>query len=290
MKKETIGTLIIVLIVIIAGVYLLRRPLMPKPDTGNGTASTTDVAYFCQEGTIAASYGTASVNLHLSDGRVLDLPQAMSGSGVRYEKDTAVFWSKGNNAFLEEGGKTTFSNCVAGTQTQSGNNNTFTDASKTFSFAYPNMFSLYGGDGSYAADWRAQTTDLGLLLAAVQVPRSYQPATNFSEAKFTVGTSSDPKAVASCLTEENMNPGAAISTVLINGNTFTKISMSDAGAGNFYDTTSYRAVRNGQCYVVEYTIHSTNIGNYSPDQHISQFDKVKVQGVLENMVQSFKFI
>jgi putative hemolysin/membrane-bound inhibitor of C-type lysozyme len=56
----------------------------------------------------------SSVKLALSDGRTLDLPQARSGSGARYANagETIVFWNKGNTAFIEEGGKTTFRECA----------------------------------------------------------------------------------------------------------------------------------------------------------------------------------
>jgi len=51
----------------------------------------------------------------LSDGRRLALPHALSGSGARYATDdeSVVFWNKGNTAFLEEAGKTTYAECVA---------------------------------------------------------------------------------------------------------------------------------------------------------------------------------
>jgi putative hemolysin/membrane-bound inhibitor of C-type lysozyme len=56
----------------------------------------------------------SSVRLALSDGRKLSLPQAMSGSGARYANadDSFVFWTKGNTAFVEEKGKTTFEDCA----------------------------------------------------------------------------------------------------------------------------------------------------------------------------------
>ncbi|MFO1415464.1 MAG: DUF333 domain-containing protein [Burkholderiales bacterium] len=74
--------------------------------------------FACEGGkTIAATFrnGTpASVQLALSDGRKLDLPQAMSASGARYANadESVVFWNKGNTAFLEENGKTTFGGCA----------------------------------------------------------------------------------------------------------------------------------------------------------------------------------
>jgi membrane-bound inhibitor of C-type lysozyme len=57
------------------------------------------------------------VVLTLADGRTLTLQQTASGSGIRYvnPRETFVFWSKGDGAFVEEGpGQTmTYSNCQA---------------------------------------------------------------------------------------------------------------------------------------------------------------------------------
>jgi membrane-bound inhibitor of C-type lysozyme len=56
------------------------------------------------------------VVLTLADGKKLDLPQTLSGSGIRYanQGETFVFWSKGDTAFVEEGpGQTvTYKDCV----------------------------------------------------------------------------------------------------------------------------------------------------------------------------------
>ena len=65
---------------------------------------------------IEASYETEKVDLVLSDGRTLSVPQAMSGSGARYANadESFVFWNKGNDAFITEGdpNSPTFNNCV----------------------------------------------------------------------------------------------------------------------------------------------------------------------------------
>jgi membrane-bound inhibitor of C-type lysozyme len=56
----------------------------------------------------------ASVRLVLSDGRALTLPQTLSASGARYANgdESIVFWNKGDTAFVEEGGRTTYAGCV----------------------------------------------------------------------------------------------------------------------------------------------------------------------------------
>lgn len=65
---------------------------------------------------IDATFFADRVDLKLSDGRTLSLPQTMSGSGIRYANadETFVFWSKGDTAFITEGADETetFSDCV----------------------------------------------------------------------------------------------------------------------------------------------------------------------------------
>jgi membrane-bound inhibitor of C-type lysozyme len=55
-----------------------------------------------------------NVQLSLSDGRHLVLPQAASASGARYANrdESFVFWNKGRTAFIEELGQRTYVGCV----------------------------------------------------------------------------------------------------------------------------------------------------------------------------------
>lgn len=83
-----------------------------------------------------AYFGTETLKLVLSDGRSFDLDQVMSGSGIRYEKDNVVFIGKGSDAMLQEGGATTYENCVANSSNDTDVNgiSKFTDQGKTISF------------------------------------------------------------------------------------------------------------------------------------------------------------
>jgi membrane-bound inhibitor of C-type lysozyme len=70
--------------------------------------STVD--YACKDGkTIKAAFYSDKVDLVLSDGRKMTLPQTMSGSGIRYANgdESIVFWSKGKGAFITEGADAT---------------------------------------------------------------------------------------------------------------------------------------------------------------------------------------
>lgn len=55
------------------------------------------------------------VRLVFSDGRKMTLPQAMSADGARYadKAETIVFWNKGQTAFVQENGTTTYAECSA---------------------------------------------------------------------------------------------------------------------------------------------------------------------------------
>lgn len=164
----------------------------------------------------------------------------------------------------------------------------YTDTLESFSFLYPKVAEITSDKDKLTQSWRANTTLPGILLVRADVPRTFEPQTNFAGAYFTVGVSADRDVVASCHTEDLVEH-AKQGVVSIGDVVFTTFETSDAGAGNFYETMSYRTTHNGSCFALEYTIHSTNIGNYSPDQGITAFDHDRVRKLLEGMVDSFEF-
>jgi membrane-bound inhibitor of C-type lysozyme len=75
------------------------------------------VKYACADNkTIDATYYADKVDLVLSDGRTMSVPQAMSASGARYANadESFVFWNKGDTAFITEGDpdNPTFNDCI----------------------------------------------------------------------------------------------------------------------------------------------------------------------------------
>lgn len=282
-----IGLLIIVLVLGVLGV----RAYLSSKSAAEPVIATA--SYLCRDGkSIDASYTAKNVTLTLSDTRALVLPQVMSGSGTRYESGTTAFVTKGDNAFLEEKGVQTYVDCVANgspTTTASGLKQ-FTDGGGTFTFMYPSSVTVTGGGVGYTQEWMVNATTSGLVLAKATLDQSFQPKTNFNDAKLTVGTSADPSAVASCLTyNPSGGPSPAPARETINGTAYTVLHSSDAAAGNRYDTTSYRTIRNGQCYVIEYTIHYGNIANYDAKSGIKEFDEAAVMKVMDGIVRTFRF-
>ena len=297
-----------VILLALGGAYLVWReqtpPSVPPPPVTLPTASTPPptLTYYCTgDKTIRATFtnrpaegGAGAVELILSDKRTFNLPQAVSGSGIRYEDtktrygtDVALI-GKGDNAFLTENGHITYEDCIAAIVEESDAPGyaTYTDVGKTFMFAFPTNVSVAGSAVGYSQDWSAQATASGLVLAKLVVPSSYQPGTNFNEAKFMVGVSTDPAAMASCLTGPQ---GAKAVATKVGDATAAKLTFSDAAAGNRYDTTSYRALHNGQCYAIEYTIHYGNIDNYQKGS-VKEFDEASLTAALDEVAHSFQFL
>ncbi len=296
MKKKII--IVAVIIIALLGVRIFYWYLWPRHQVSvvatssvvvpSATSTTPLITYYCQEGNFQAQYESSQVDFVLPNGQKFYLPQTVSGSGIRYEKDKMIFLSKGDNASLENNSKAIYTNCVSGNQVANQENNIYTNAAGTFSFSYPSQFVMHGSDFGYSQDWRAESSALGLLFNVVEIPREFLPQTNFGGAKFTIGVSADSDAVKNCLLPDQ--GASTTSQEMIGGRQFAKINLADAGAGNYYETTSYRTLEDGECYAVEYTIHSTNIENYSPDQGIKKFDHDKVAAILEGIARSFRFI
>ncbi len=324
LKKMIVPILMLLALLVIIDRIAMRddswNGSLPQKQTGNqdegsdrNTEDISSVTYFCKEGNIEADFGPESMGLLLGpSAQSFSLPQVRSGSGIRYEKDGLEFSGKGAQAVVIKDGKEIFSDCIAGTVRALGASATgadsrfsFSDEAKTFSFSYPRDFRVVGSDMGLTEMWRQNSTAMGSLLATVVIPRSFQPKTNFSEAVFTVGMSVDPQAVATCTVPSNGEqyavsggkgdaPRASRSdkptAVRINGTAFTKITFSDAAMSNYQDTVSYRTLRDGACYAVEYMIHSTNRAVYDSTQGITEFDRTRIEEIMEGIVRSFSFL
>jgi len=293
-RKAVFYIAFLVLLAIIGYAVVHKAPVVTAPVITIPAAPvvTATANYSCDNNaSIVASFSDSIVSLVLSDGRTVPLPQTVSADGAQYKKDTMLFVTKGDQAFLQEGQNVTYANCINNSNSTAVNGlKTFTDQGKTFTFTYPEAFSVTGGGIGYTESWKANSDNtLGLILATIIIPQSYQPKTNFGDAKFTVGTSSDPEAVKNCLID-NTGVGVKKSVAIIHGVPYTKMVSTDAGAGNRYETTSYRAIQNNQCYAIEYTIHYAVLENFDKNSGVTAFDTTKVHAMLEGIAQSFAFL
>ncbi|HVU06733.1 MAG TPA: MliC family protein [Candidatus Paceibacterota bacterium] len=113
--------LIIAILVVLAYVsfHMIKRGGdidVPPGFVGPKNDIVNDVVFACTAGKSihAVFHTTNTVDLVLSDGRALSIPQVISASGARYADadESFVFWNKGNTAFIQEKGATTFAGCA----------------------------------------------------------------------------------------------------------------------------------------------------------------------------------
>ena len=171
-----------------------------------------------------------------------------------------------------------------------------TDANNTaggFSIAYPLDFDTQDNySATPSADWRLDANGIsGIKYFTLTVPRAFEPQTNFADATLTVGASGNSAAVTQCFTPDaSGGPATATSSVPIDGINFTVFKFDGAGAGNYYETTSYRTLHAGKCYAIEYTIHSGQILNYPASYDLQPLNEQQIDSVMQTIVNTFKFI
>lgn len=108
---------VILIILVVAGViyYQWSGKMLKKNSQTIQPETTIKATFNCSAGkTISAEFSNEKVELVLSDDRKIELPQAISASGARFANsdESFVFWNKGDTAFIEENGQTTFSDCL----------------------------------------------------------------------------------------------------------------------------------------------------------------------------------
>jgi hypothetical protein len=74
----------------------------------------------------------------------------------------------------------------------------------------------------------------------------------------------------------------------INGISFTIQSGADAGAGNYYEWTTYSTTREDMCVNLSFILHSTNRLNYPTPP--PEFDREAESAIFEEMVSTFTWL
>lgn len=166
----------------------------------------------------------------------------------------------------------------------------YTNQKYGVSLKYPATFQLVPGKSGPLAEWQLYGLINGIEIVSIEIPSSFQIRTNFMGASLRIGLSTNATAVKECL-----NPPSSFgyrdtySSRAIGGVVFRKFTRADAGAGNFYEYTSYRIVRNGGCEVFEYSLHKTNIQNYPAEAGRKEFDRTAVVNTLESVLDTVRF-
>ncbi len=156
----------------------------------------------------------------------------------------------------------------------------YTNSTYGFKFSYPKTMKF--ATPSYAS--------LQDKIVEIQIGKDNYPGTNFGDGTFSVSAQS-AKSRAECLALTPPENGDGFKTkTAINGTDFYMTKSTGAGAGNFYESTIYRTVRDigGACIEIMETIHTTNIGNY-PEGTVTEVNKTEIQHKLDQILNSFEF-
>ena len=157
----------------------------------------------------------------------------------------------------------------------------------TYSFSYPRDFDLVQSGGVYGGflgDGRDAQVTVTTPSDAFQSPKS-----NFGSAYFTVSVASGTKAAADCYKMPAGPTGSpsATSTIEVNGRSYMMSTTTGVGAGNIYDSRVYRTTFNGFCFEAALTVHTGNIGMYTPGT-VVPFDGNRAFDILEAVLNTFR--
>lgn len=106
MKKDRKIFVVVAIVAVILVSFLIWR-------SGQNDTQTIFTFSCADKKAIKAVFTPQKVSLTLSNGKRLNLNQAVSASGARYTTldGSTVFWNKGDTAFIEENGVATYSDC-----------------------------------------------------------------------------------------------------------------------------------------------------------------------------------
>jgi hypothetical protein len=110
--------------------------------------------------------------------------------------------------------------------------------------------------------------------------------TNLGNASVSIGISKDPTIVAACNAGQAAQGEKPAGTATLSGVKFTRFTFEDAGVGNRYSSTIYRATAGGNCYEVVEFLHWAAMENFSPGA-IKEFDRAGVEAELHTIARSF---
>ena len=292
-----IGILFLMLCGFVLWVYR-DAPLFAK-FLGSGTPTPVHaVTYTCDNGkTITASFFGAdlgkssapgqptsegSVSLVLSDGRIMNLLQTASGSGVLYvDSDrTFSFLSKGNTAFIEEGSHhdQTFNGCVTASNTPGQENwDTYASSTMGVTVRYPETYTVK----AYAYDRGPKKAPIHGIMFGIQ--DSLWQGTNLSsDTRLSIEELPD---VARCSATAFFNDITRQTARSDMGVDYFVATSSGVGAGNFYEEQVFAIQNSNPCTAVRYFVHSTNISNYDPGQ-VSAYNSAKLLAEFDKIRQS----
>jgi hypothetical protein len=111
--------------------------------------------------------------------------------------------------------------------------------------------------------------------------------TNLFGAYLMFGSSNDASLVETCTQPASLGgPETIWGDVTINGIKFTRSEASGVATGNIYEQVFHRVAINGVCYEITFLIHSGNMGAYSPELKVTEFDRSAILRRFESILST----
>jgi heat shock protein HslJ len=123
---------------------------------------------------------------------------------------------------------------------------------------------------------------------SMRIDLPFTAGTNLQEKYLQIDASSGAAECASPLTEGYAPGQLTPETVTIGGLDWTKVSGSDAGAGNYYDFTAYTTTQGDTCVSLSFVLHSTAAQNYTPP--LPEFNRDAETAIFEQIVGTFQWL
>lgn len=269
MTTRQLVALAITIIIIVSVVLYFRTPSREEPLASvtyacNGGKSML-VRYYRGEAKPAATADlpptlTGKVELALSDGRSMTLPQTVSADGGRYANadESFVFWTKGNGALvLEDNQQKSFIGCILIAPQPEDTNLTlvYANGGNGFSIRMPQGYAV---DESYRYEGLGPNREIaGIKLT---IPESLAAGTNLGSDSY-VSVEGIPQ-TASCTADLFLDRPGRLQTLIDNDVQYTVASSTGAAAGNRYDETVFALFGTNPCIAVRYFVHYGAIENY----------------------------
>ena len=259
----------IVIIIVVIGLSLARTHA-PKLARAVSYSCDADKAISAQYYEKSTEKPDGSVELLLSDGRKVTLPQTVSTSGIRYsnEDESFIFWSKGNGAIiLENNEQKSYMGCIEVAQELAGLNmpQIFSSGAQGFSLRLPED---YVKDESYK--YQALGPGKDIWGTKFTIPASVATGTNLSKDSY-ISIEQIPQ-TQDCSAGNFLSPGTATSTVIEGDVEYSYATSEDAALGNRYLEHVYALSGTNPCIAVRYFIHYGVFENY-PEGSVKEFDK-----------------
>ncbi|MFA5169623.1 MAG: MliC family protein [Candidatus Paceibacterota bacterium] len=290
--NKKILVFVIIIVLVFVGMLMYFNNLKEKQNQ-----PISQVIYICNnDKTINATYykgeaktvkpgeqpiPTGSVNIVLSDGRILNLKQTISADGTRYANsdESFVFWGKGNGALvLENNVEKSYIGCIIEAKDLGGLPNIYHDGTVVFSIRYPNNYSV---NSNY--QYQALGPNKEINGVKFTIPSDIKNGTNLSNDSG-ISIESIPN-IQNCNAGLFLSDSSNIKTVTENNTEYSFASSTDAAAGNRYEESVWTLSNNNSCIAIRYFIHYGAIENY-PQDTIKEFDKTALINQFDKIRQT----